>query len=82
MDLNPRDTKNAISEFLQMLNYEDDELDKELKSAKYKIKDYNRLEYYYYPGIPIKIEARRDTQIKIASENVSRVDITIIELID
>jgi hypothetical protein len=53
-----------------------------MKNAKFDIKDNNRFEYYYHPGIPVKIETHRESIIDMANEKGKRVDQTIIELLD
>jgi hypothetical protein len=60
----------------------DKEMKEAMKNAKFDIKDNNRFEYYYHPGIPVKIETHRESIIDMANEKGKRVDQTIIELLD
>lgn len=77
MKLNPDDTKKVISLALKKMGLEG----KTIKDAKFNIIDENRFEYYYNPGIPIKIETKRTSIIDIDTEKGKRIDKMIIELI-
>lgn len=80
--LDPEDTKKLILQMLKKFDLNSEDFEKALKTAVFEIKDNNNFEYFYDPGIPIKIEAIREIQIDIQDENVMRIDKTIIELID
>lgn len=51
-----------------------------LKTSKFEITDKNTYEYYYYPGLPHKIETERTSIININNEKGKRIEKTIIEL--
>lgn len=80
--LDPEDTKKLILQMLKKFDLNSEDFEKALKTAVFEINDNNTFEYFYDPGIPIKIEAIREIQIDIQDENVKRIDKTIIELID
>ncbi len=81
MQLNPDDTKSTLTTLFEQMGLKDQEMEDVLSTAKLDITDYNRYEYFYYPGIPIKIETRRESIIDIAKEKGKRIDRVIIELI-
>lgn len=82
MQLNPEDTRNLITALFKQMQISNNDMEAKMKTAQFDIKDYNRFEYYYDPGIPIKVETNRESIIKIAGENGKRVDIIRIELMD
>ncbi len=82
MMLNPEDTKEMITAFINSMNLDDEEMKKAMNTAKFEIKDYNRYEYFYSPGIPYKIESNRQTLIDINKEKAKSIEITRIELIE
>lgn len=82
MKLNPEDTKQLVSTLFKRMGLQDMELEKAMKAATLDITDYNTYEYYYYPGIPIKIETHRESLIDIGNEKGKRIDKTKIELIE
>ena len=75
MQLNPEDTRNLITALFKQMQISNNDMEAKMKTAQFDIKDYNRFEYYYDPGIPIKVETNRESIIKIAGENGKRVDI-------
>ncbi|GAB5465558.1 MAG: hypothetical protein Kapaf2KO_09940 [Candidatus Kapaibacteriales bacterium] len=82
MELNPEDTKEIVLTLFKRMGLQDKEMKKAMKTAKFDITDYNRYEYYYYPGIPINIETNRESIIHMDKEKVKRIEKTIIELVD
>ncbi len=82
MSLNPDDTRDLISGLFKKMKVNDKEFKKEMAAAEFDIKDYNRYEYYYYPGVPINITTSRKTIIDIAGEKGERLDQTIIQLLN
>jgi predicted nucleic-acid-binding protein len=82
MRLNKEDTKEVINSLFKQMNLKNEEMSKAMAAAQFDIQDYNRYEYYYYPGIPSKIETKRESLVDIANEKGKRVDITRIELMD
>jgi hypothetical protein len=82
LDLNSDDAKNLIMGLLQKMELMDKELEHEMGRAIYDITDNNRYEFYYYPGIPIKIETERNIVVDIAGNRGKVYKKTIIELIE
>ncbi len=82
MTLNPEDTKEIILALFRQMKLKDKEMNKAMKTAQFDITDYNTYEYFYYPGIPIRIETNRESLIDIDKEKGKRIDTTIIELIE
>lgn len=82
MKLNPEDTKETVLTLLKRMGLQDKDMKTAMKTAKFDITDYNRYEYYYYPGVPIKIETKRVLIIDIDKEKHKRIEKTIIELVN
>lgn len=82
MKLNPDDTKAIILNFFKSMNLDDAKMEKAMETAQFDIIDKNRYEYFYYPGVPYKIETRRESIIDIEAEKGRRVDMTRIELVE
>jgi len=79
--LNPDDTKAFLTEFLARMGIEGAEMEKMLSEAVYKIETLNRYDYYYYPGVPVRIEFNRNISIDIGEQNNRRFDTITIELL-
>lgn len=79
--LNQDDTKAFLTEFLARMSMEGAEMEKMLSEAVYKIETLNRYDYYYYPGVPVKIEFNRNISIDIGEQNNRRFDTITIELL-
>ena len=82
MKLNPDDTKELITALFKQMDVKTEEMLSVMKTAKFDITDSNTYEYVYDPGVPFKIEAKRETLVDIAQEKGRRLDITRIELVD
>jgi hypothetical protein len=81
MKLNPEDTKAVILQLFKQMGISDKEFKKFSKTAVFEINTDNTYEYYYNPGVPIKIETLRETMIDIDKEKGKRVDKLVIELL-
>ena len=81
MHLNEDDTKKMLKQLFFQMQIDEKGMKNALKTATVKIDDKNTYEYYFNPGIPHKIEAKRESLIDINNEKGKRLDITIIELI-
>jgi hypothetical protein len=81
MELDSDDTLNMLNQVFKSMNLKDGELEKAFETAVFKINDSNTFEYYFYPGIPYKIETHRETHITINGEKGKRSDKITIELL-
>lgn len=81
MTLDPKDTKEILKQVFKQMNLKDKEVKKALRKAVFEINDKNTYEYYYYPGVPHRIETIRESIIDINNEKGKRIEKTIIELI-
>jgi hypothetical protein len=81
MTLDPEDTQKTILSVLRNFGIKETELLSEMERAKFEINDDNRFEYFYYPGLPIKIETSRVSIIEMGNEKGKRIDKVIIELV-
>jgi hypothetical protein len=81
LNLDPEDTKKLILDVFKTLKIEGEEADKMLKTAVFTINDNNVFEYYFYPGIPHRIETLREMNVDINDTKMKRTDQVIIELL-
>ncbi|WP_159038438.1 hypothetical protein [Brumimicrobium mesophilum] len=81
MNLDPKDTKQIIQQVFKQMNLNDKEMKNALKTSVLEINDRNIYEYYFYPGVPHRIETKRESVINIDKEKARRIDKIIIELI-
>ncbi|WP_188361744.1 hypothetical protein [Flavobacterium orientale] len=81
MELDPDDTLNMLNQVFKSMNLKDGEFEKAFETAVFKINDSNTFEYYFYPGIPHKIETLRETELTINGEKGKRSDKITIELL-
>lgn len=83
MQLEPEDTKRLLGEVFKKMGFsKEKEIKKMMKTATFEISDNNRYEFYYNPGIPIKIETIRTSNIDIAESKGKRIDKVIIEWVE
>lgn len=82
LKLNPDDAKTMLLGIIKRLGVQDEEFDSFVEEAQFDIIDNNYFEYYYNPGIPVKIETQRESIFKVMSESGKRVEKTIIEWMD
>jgi hypothetical protein len=80
LNMDPNDSLEMLKLVLKKLGIKDKKLKEALKTSKFEIIDRNTYEYYYYPGLPHKIETERTSIININNEEGKRIDKTIIEL--
>lgn len=80
MKLDQADVKAMIDQLLQAMvtNSADP---KELGEVRIEINDLNRFSYWYYPGIPKKIDTRRESVLAMAGDNRRRLETLSIEII-
>jgi hypothetical protein len=81
MSLDPNDAKEMLKQAFEQMKIGDKGMEEALKTAIFQIEDKNVYEYYFYPGIPHRIETIRESNFQNAKEQIKRIDKTIIELI-
>ena len=80
--INDKDVKEMLANVFKQMNLNDDDELQAMKKARYDITDNNIFEYYYYPGIPINIEYKREVIVDVLDQKARSIDITTIELIE
>jgi hypothetical protein len=81
LNLDPEDTNKLIRDVFKRMKIENNEADEMLQKAVFTINDNNIFEYYFYPGIPHRIETLREMNIDINDTKMKRAEQIIIELI-
>jgi hypothetical protein len=81
MTLDKDDTMRVLGEVFAKMNLKDKEVEKAIKDALFTVEEKNNFEYFYYPGIPSKIQTIRESNIQINNEIGKGVEKIEIELI-
>jgi hypothetical protein len=79
--LDPDDTLALLKDLFAKMGVTDSGLSEALSMAVYEIDTYNRYDYYYYPGVPVKIDFSRNIRVDIADQKNRRHDTMTIELL-
>jgi hypothetical protein len=82
MNINPDDAKRMVLEVFKKTNIKADEFEKAMSTAVFDIRDRNKFEMYFDPGIPVWFETRRTVNMDIDKDKGTRLNILRIELID
>lgn len=80
-DINPESLKMLTESMVKKFGTEENDMKDTFKEMEFDVKDRNRYEYFYYPGVPNFIETKRDTKINVSDSKGRSVEITRIELI-
>lgn len=80
LDMDPKDSLEMLKLVFKKMGVNDNKFKEALKTSKFEIKDRNIYEYYYYPGLPHRIENTRTTIMNINNEEGKSITKTIIEL--
>lgn len=81
MELNPEDTEKMILSLMKKMGIKKKDLKKVMSSSKFVINDRNVMEYYYYPGVPYRIETTRVSDVNVNSIKQKGVEKLILELV-
>lgn len=79
LKLDSQSVLEVIGETFKEMGLKGKEYEEVMNNATYDIVDKLTMEYYYYPGIPIKIEIRRDSDIAIGGDKGRSLEMTMIE---
>lgn len=82
MKLNPDDTREVLNKVFKKMGLKDKDLKEAVKAAIFEIQDFNEFEFYYYPGVPIRISTKRETVIEFSNIEGKSNEQVIIELMD
>jgi hypothetical protein len=80
--LNPKDMKKLIESLFKRLSLDKKMYNDFMKKAKFEVNDFYQFEFFYYPGVPQKIEAKRTVVMDIGDIEGEKIEITRIELIE
>ena len=78
--IDPKGTKDMLADLFEKMGMVDSELGQILKDSKLNIVDLNLYHYYYYPGLPKKIEAKRSFEVKIPNYDLKAIKKTTISI--
>lgn len=80
--LNPKYAKNFLIDVLKSFGMDNEYLKSSLKNLKYNLTDYDRFDYYFYPGIPIKIDTKRTMILNFPNNSLTKIEKIRIELVN
>lgn len=81
MAIRDDDAKIMARKFLSNMGFDEKEI-QQIEKGKYQMNDFNYYEYYYYPGIPIYIETKRETVFQIDREISKAIEKVVIEWVE
>ena len=81
MILDENDFANSVKNFLHQMKIDSEEFKEYLEKMDMKIHDQNDYEFYFYPGIPKKIETKREISIKLTEEEILEIEKVHIQLL-
>ncbi len=81
ISIDPNGTKEFLRQFFIQMKFDENEINKALETAVIRIDDRNTFDYFYYPGIPDKIETIRESIFDFNNRIVKRIDKINIEMI-
>jgi len=80
VNIDPEDSKSLLMTVFKQMKLNDKETEEQLKTAQFEIKDFNRFEYYYYPGIPVTIHTKREIIADFGIENGKKKAVEIFKI--
>jgi len=80
--INPAETKRQVTLLFKKMGIDEKKAEEIMKTALLKISDLNYYQYYFNPGIPLRIYGNRKTLLDIDKTKVKNIDELIIELIN
>jgi hypothetical protein len=82
MKILPDSAKKMLRSHFHSIGMRPQAIPATIESSRVDVNEENFYDYYYYPGIPIKVSASRETQINVLEDNIKQTDITLIEWIE
>jgi hypothetical protein len=80
--IDPKSSKDFLTHILTTLGKSNKEIKFVLKSLNFNITDHNIFDYYYYPGIPIKIDTKSTRILNLPNNSVTNIERIKIEFIN
>lgn len=82
MRILPDKAKAFLTAYLREAGLLEQALPQTLNESAINTSDENSFEYHFYPGIPIRLNVRRESTVKVLQDNVRKIDQTIVERIE
>ncbi|WP_282637078.1 hypothetical protein [Sphingobacterium thalpophilum] len=80
--INPADAKAFLLDLLPQLGLQANEMNEITNTSRFDMYDNKHLEYWYNPGVPYFIEAKREGALQLGKEKLKHVEITRIQYND
>jgi hypothetical protein len=74
--------EKALRDFFKSIEMKYGAIEEAVQTSIFQVADNNIYFYNYHPGIPVKINVQRDTQIDVLENKIRKLDLTIIERIN
>jgi hypothetical protein len=82
MMLHPDTTTRLLRKYFLSIGMKREAVQQAVNESVISIMDNNTYDYFYYPGIPIKISIQRESVISVLEDKMRRYDRTIIERVE
>jgi hypothetical protein len=82
MKILPDSAKKMLRSYFRNIGMRPAAIEGTVQSSTVEVSDNNIYDYYYYPGIPVKVSVNRETRIDVLEDKVRQKDQTIIERIE
>jgi len=82
MKILPDSAKKMLRSHFHAIGMKPEAIGRTVESSTVQVSDENLYDYYYYPGIPIKVSVSRETVINVLEDKIKQTDRTIIERIE
>jgi hypothetical protein len=82
MMLHPDTTSRLLRKYFLSIGMKKEAIHQSVNESVISIIDNNTFDYFYYPGIPVKISIQRESVISVLEDKMRRSDRTIIERVE
>lgn len=81
MKILPDSAKKMLRSHFHSIGMRPQAIGSTIESSVVEVSDENSYDYYYNPGIPVKVSVSRNTRLNVLEDKIRQIDLTIIERI-
>lgn len=82
MTLNQEDTRRYLTELFREMQVPGSDMPALIGQSTFDVRDLNRYHFYYYPGVPIEIECRRESVMDMPGSGGVRLEVVRVVLVE
>jgi hypothetical protein len=83
MTLNPDDMRELINTVFKKMGLDKiPDMEEMIEMMEFDVQDKNTYNFYYYPGVPIQIDRKRETVFEVMGKGARKIEILRIELVE